>query len=218
MPKLSQSSAVASQREQAYTALRRLLILQQVELGQRLREPEWAQRLGVHRSALREAFARLAAEGLIERGPQTGYFVPRLTEQDLSEITKLRIALECLAIEEICAAEPSPDLDLLDRACDEFAQFLRGGYSLGVIEADRRFHEALVDAPGLRRLSDLYRRAPLPIIHGPTEDRQTWERECARTLAEHRELLASLQRREAVAAKGILRSHVGRRPVLPVCH
>ena len=99
-----------SQRDQAYDGLHRLLILQQLNPGQRLREPEWARRLGVHRSALREAFARLAAEGLIERGPQTGYFVPSLGEADLLEINKVRIALECLAIDEICTAEPSPSL------------------------------------------------------------------------------------------------------------
>src|SRR3954466_8072517 len=172
MPKRTQTTASESQREQAYAGLRRLLILQQVEPGQRLREPEWAQRLGVHRSALREAFARLEAEGLIERGPQTGYFVPRLNVADLLEITKLRIALECLAIDEICAATPPPKLTELNQACEEFAEFMRGGYSLGAIEADRRFHESLVNAPGLRRLSHLYRRAPLPMIHGEPEDRE----------------------------------------------
>src|SRR3954470_24302153 len=107
MPK---SSAPHSKREQAYRGLRRLLVLQQLQPGQRLREPEWAQRLGVHRSALREAFARLEAEGLIERGPQTGYFVPRLDAADLVEITKLRVALECLAIDEICAGSSPPVL------------------------------------------------------------------------------------------------------------
>src|SRR3954470_13685296 len=98
MPK---SSAPHSKREQAYRGLRRLLVLQQLQPGERIREPEWAQRLGVHRSALREAFARLEAEGLIERGARTGYFVPEMTAQDIQEITKLRLALECLAIEEI---------------------------------------------------------------------------------------------------------------------
>src|ERR671912_2070626 len=111
MPKVAQSST-ASQREQAYRSLRRILVLQQVEPGTRLREPEWAERLGVHRSALREAFARLEAEGLIERGSQTGYFVPQLTPADLLEITKLRLAFECVAIDEICE-HPAPRLDAL---------------------------------------------------------------------------------------------------------
>src|SRR3954471_19883752 len=101
MPRLSKDSS-RSQRERAYDTLRGVLILQQADAGQRLREPEWAARLKVHRSALREAFARLAAEGLVERGARTGYFVPRLGVEDVAEVTKIRLALECLAIDEVC--------------------------------------------------------------------------------------------------------------------
>ncbi|MBI4581015.1 MAG: GntR family transcriptional regulator, partial [Planctomycetes bacterium] len=50
--------ANSSQRDQAYSRLRRLLILQQTPEGKRLREAEWAEKLGVNRTALREAFAR----------------------------------------------------------------------------------------------------------------------------------------------------------------
>ena len=215
MPKVAAKSA--NQREQAYKALRRLLILQQIEPGQRLREPHWAQRLQVHRSALREAFARLEAEGLIRRGPRTGYFVPHLTEADLAEVTKLRLVLECVAVDEICS-KPRSGLAPLKLATDEFARFFEGGYSLGVLEADRRFHEALIDAAQMVRLSALYHRAPLPLIHGDTEDPRRWSEACVRTLGEHRQILAALDARNAEKAKRILRAHLAHRPVLPVCH
>jgi DNA-binding GntR family transcriptional regulator len=210
-------AAVASQREQAYQSLRRLLVLQQVEPGQRLREPEWAERMRVHRSALREAFARLEAEGLVERGSQTGYFVPKLTAEDVVEVTKLRLALESLAIEEVCAQD-KPALDPLKRAIDEFEQFTVGGYFLGVLEADRRFHESLVEAAGMRRLSALYHRAPLPLIHRDTEDRPVWNEACQRTLAEHRQILGFLTKRDADGAKRVLRQHLNKRPMLPIYH
>ena len=211
------ATSPSSQREQAYLGLRRLLILQQLSSGQRLREPEWADRLGVHRSALREAFARLEAEGWIERGPLTGYFVPQLTEQDLAEIMKLRIALECVAIDEICASAEPLALDEIERACDEFERLLRDGYALGVIEADRRFHEILIGMPRLRRLTDLYRRAPLPMIHHHTQEQSVWAQECGRTLAEHREIVDALRKRNADAAKRLLHRHLGNRPLLPIC-
>jgi DNA-binding GntR family transcriptional regulator len=216
MPKLAANN-LASQREHAYRSLRRLLVLQQIEPGQRLREPRWAQRLRVHRTALREAFARLEAEGMIERGAQTGYFVPELTVADYAEIAKLRLALECLAIEEVCAAT-SPDLAPMEGACEAFARLMEGGYSLGAIEADRRFHEALIDAARMRRLSGLYQRAPLPLIHGDTEDQDRWREACLRTLDEHRKVLAALAARDAAEAKRVLRAHLTHIPILPVCH
>ena len=217
MPKMADPKPSASQREQAYQSLRRLLVLQQVQPGQRLREPEWAERIRVHRSALREAFARLEAEGLVERGAQTGYFVPKLTADDVLEVTKLRLALESLAIDEVCA-QAKPALAPLKRAVDEFEQFASGGYFLGTLEADRRFHESLVEAAGMRRLSALYHRAPLPLIHADTEDRSVWREACDRTLAEHRQILASLAKRDAEGAKRILRQHLNQRPTLPLYH
>ena len=147
-------------------------------------------------TALREALAGLEAEGLIERGARTGYFVPQMTDADVAEVMKLRLAFECLAIDEICT-HAKVNLAPLTQATDEFERFHGGGYSLGVLEADRRFHEALVDAAQLRRLSALYHRAPLPLIHGKTEDQHAWSEACVRTLSEHRQILAALASRDA---------------------
>ena len=207
-----------SKREHAYRSLRRLLVLQQLQPGERIREPQWALHLKVHRSALREAFARLEAEGLIERGPKTGYFVPRLTPHDVQEITKLRLALECLAIDQICCAQKRVSLDALRDAVTELEGFLKRSYSLGVIEADRRFHESLIDLAGMRRLSLLYHRAPLPLIHSVTESQEKWRQETQRTLAEHKAILAALKARDAERAKRALRQHLNQRSILPMCH
>jgi DNA-binding GntR family transcriptional regulator len=216
MPKATSPNTV-SQRDQAYNGLRRLLILQQIEPGQRLREPEWARRLGVHRSALREALARLEADGLVERGASTGYFVPDLSPRDVTELTKLRLAFECLAIDEICSRPDTPPLKRVAQASEEFEQFLRGGYSLGATEAHRRFHEAIIDAAGMRRLSALYSRVPLPLIHRHTQDAQDWAQACRRTANEHGQILAALVRRDPAGAKRILRSHLMRWAILPIC-
>jgi len=215
MPKLS--SSANSKRDQAYRSLRRLLVLQQLRPGERIREPEWAKRLGVHRSALREAFARLEAEGLIVRGEQTGYFVPELTSQDVLEITQLRLTLECLAIECICGAKSRPSLEPMCRAANELERFLQGGYSLGVLEADRRFHEALIDLAGMRRLSTLYHRAPLPMLHQHTENQDAWREATERTLAEHRLIIAALEKGAAAQSKRILTKHLTQRSILPIC-
>ena len=170
---------------------------------------------GVERASL--PGERAEAEGMIERGAQTGYFVPELTVADYTEIAKLRLALECLAIEEVCSAT-SPDLAAMEGACEAFARLMEGGYSLGAIEADRRFHEALIDAAQMQRLSGLYQRAPLPLIHGDTEDPDRWREACRRTLDEHRKVLAALAARDAVAAKRVLRAHLTHVPFLPDCH
>jgi DNA-binding GntR family transcriptional regulator len=207
-----------SQRERAYAALRKLLILQQLPEGERLREPEWASRLGVNRAALREAFARLEAEGLIERGPVTGYRAPTITDQDRHEILMVRCLLECGAIDELCrdGAPRAETLEPLSRACDELADLISKGYLLGASEADRRFHEALIRAAGNRRLEMLYERAPLPMLHGRIIGRDAWATIVQLILQEHRKILESVGQGDAAKAKRLMRKHLDERPELPM--
>jgi DNA-binding GntR family transcriptional regulator len=199
-----------SQRDRAYSELRRLLLLQQVREGQRLREPEWAQRLGVNRVALREAFARLEAEGFLEKGPKTGYFVPSLSDQELLEILEVRAALECAAIEKVCAGgPPAPEaIAPVLQVCEELEQLIRIGYLLSVSEADRRFHESLVALSGNKRLMKLYGNAPLPMLHGRVSSGTKWEAESRATLAEHRSIVKAIQKGDAKRAQALLRQHL----------
>lgn len=199
-----------SQQRQAYERLRWLLILQQVPSGERLREADWAGRLGVHRTSLREAFARLEAEGLIETGPATGYFVPQLSEDDLREVNEIRMALEGLAIERICrlGLNTPRHLKELSQACARFEQCIDERYLLGSAEADRRFHEALVETAASRRLAMLYRRAPLPLIHQRMADPEAWFAGEHRTAREHEAILKALRKGNAAGARRILQAHL----------
>src|SRR5690349_16074586 len=153
-PQLPSTRLPESQRDKAYQLLRRLLILQQLREGERLREPDWSKQLGVNRMALREAFARLEAEGLIERGAKTGYFVPRLSDEDIHEILEIRIVLEATAIGRIVREKRNnrKQLEPLQQAINDLGNFIDEGYLLGASEADRRFHERLIELGGSKRL------------------------------------------------------------------
>lgn len=210
--------AASSQRDRAYRAMRRLLILQQLPEGERLREPEWASKLGVNRMALREAFARLEAEGLIQRGPKTGYLVPRLSDEDIQEVLEVRSVLECAAIERLVrVGRHTPEhLQPLRDACDQLEMLIQGDLLLGVSEADRRFHEELVSLAGNRRLVLIYNRAPLPMIHGPIVQEDHWPEISRQTLTEHRHILSLITRGDVPGAQAALRQHLSDRYLQPV--
>jgi len=209
----------ASQRDQAYHRLRRLLILQQTPEGKRLREAEWAEKLGVNRTALREAFARLEAEGLIEKGPITGYFVPELTRAEILEICEVRVLLEGGSIERICRLGLNTPRVLrpMRLACDQLERLVEEAYYLGVAEADRRYHEALIRAAGNKRLSMLYERAPLPIIPPEIVSGAEWNVVVRRTLEEHRAILDALLAGNKTEAQERLRTHLSERSLIPLC-
>ncbi len=199
-----------SQRDQAYDRIRRLLILQQVPEGERLREAEWAQRLGVNRTALREAFARLEAEGLIQKGVKTGYLLPILTDSGIQEILEVRNILEGGAIERIInlGLNTPRQLKTMRDSCDQLEQLVQEDYHLGVAEADRRYHEALINAARNQRLSSLYARAPLPIVHPILVTGRHWAETVRRTLEEHRSILDAILAGESDLARKRLRHHL----------
>ena len=72
-------------RELAYGELRRLLTNASLKPGTRFGEIEWADRLGVHRGAVREAMAVLFHEGLLSRQGRS-FVVPVLDDRDIQEI------------------------------------------------------------------------------------------------------------------------------------
>ncbi|UCF93043.1 MAG: GntR family transcriptional regulator [Desulfobacterales bacterium] len=74
------------------------IITGQLQPGQQLKEEEVAQRLGISRPPIREAFKTLEAEGLIVRKPRRGVYVPEMTAQDVREVYTLKATLYELAI------------------------------------------------------------------------------------------------------------------------
>lgn len=207
-----------SQRDQAYHRIRRLLILQQVADGERLREAQWASRLGVNRTALREAFARLEAEGLIEKGRKSGYVLPVLTDSAIQEIFEVRSVLEGGAIDRIIRLKlntPKHLQDVVD-SCSQLQKLVKEEYDLEVAEADRRYHEGLIEAACNKRLSSLYARAPLPIIHPILVTGKLWADTVQRTLDEHRGILDAVFAGHSERAQELLRAHLLDRHLAPI--
>lgn len=74
--------------------LRQAIVDLRLRPGEPLREAALAEQLGVSKTPLREAFARLEQEGLVETTSFKGAVVTRYSERDLREIYELRALLE----------------------------------------------------------------------------------------------------------------------------
>ena len=84
--------AAVSSADAVYELLRSLILDGKIQAGQRLREVEVAQRLGVSRTPLREAFTRLISNRLLER-TSSGVVVADV-KSALKGIRAVRVALE----------------------------------------------------------------------------------------------------------------------------
>ncbi|WP_427017120.1 GntR family transcriptional regulator [Pseudarthrobacter sp. P1] len=88
--------------DKAYAALRSDIIEWRLPPGTVLAEVELSERLGVSRTPIREALARLNAEGLAEPQKGRGVVVTDISMDHVRELFELRSALECRAAELAC--------------------------------------------------------------------------------------------------------------------
>jgi DNA-binding GntR family transcriptional regulator len=82
-------------KEHVYRALKEAILDLRLSPGRPLPESVLAKELGVSATPLREAFARLAADGLVIVEPDRGATVSTYTTKDVIEIYELRELLEC---------------------------------------------------------------------------------------------------------------------------
>ncbi len=126
--------------------------------GQRLKDSELAERLGVSRTPVREALLRLEREGFITAQKHLGFSVKHLRESEIREVYPLVSLLECHALKN--APLPSPEkiaaLRGIGRSIRE-----ESDDPLARIELDSSWHKALVEETGnqhlLRVLAELKR-------------------------------------------------------------
>ena len=134
--------------QHALEELRRAFVAGDLRPGQRVGQEEIAERLGVSLAPVREALAALEQEGQLTYKPRRGYFVTELRLEDLREIYELRALLEDRAVRR---AAPLLDEDALQRvelAAGEVVEAAAAGDVAAELAANRRFHFALLDAPG----------------------------------------------------------------------
>jgi DNA-binding GntR family transcriptional regulator len=113
------------------------------EPGARLVERQLARELGTSHVPIREALARLAEEGLIERLPRRGSRVAGLSLQQLEELSSLRILLEGFVVSRVQSRLDARSDAALQKMVNGMLTAARAGDVARVFDLDQRFHERL---------------------------------------------------------------------------
>lgn len=178
--------------------------------GQRLIEADITRQFNVSRGTVREAFRRLAADGLIEIVPNRGAVVRRLSQRDLTELFEIRCELEGLAAR--LSARNMADEQSRAVFEDATAMIWDDAPRLRVpnyLEENARFHEAVLSASGNRQLINVSRQFQLPVIMSQVSALLT-PQTLERSLVEHRGIARAIVAGDAEAAEYRMREHLGR--------
>ena len=148
---MSLSIERVSTAERVADALREHLLSGAIAPGTPLRDVDLSARAGVSRTTVREALAVLAREGLVTHSLHRGMEVARLASTDVRDIYAARRVIEKAAAESLIAA-PARNLEELERALRDMTEAAARRDRRRVVEADVKFHTAIVSALGVRRL------------------------------------------------------------------
>jgi DNA-binding GntR family transcriptional regulator len=194
--------------QRVHACLREAILTLSLRPGDILRKPEICETLGVSRSPVSEAVARLAVEHLVRIVPQAGTYVARFSLEEIREGAFLREALELAAVERVAEQVTEEQLVLLRRNLRLQEALVADGDIAGFYQMDSAMHELILSFTGYRRVAAMADSAWVHVNRA----RQLLLPEPGRvgaTLGEHRAIIAAIEARDPLAARAAVRAHLG---------
>ncbi|MFD2183296.1 GntR family transcriptional regulator [Rhodoplanes azumiensis] len=175
--------------------------------GDRLEENDIAQRYGVSRTPVREAFRLLGADGLVEQKSRQGVVVRKISIATLLEMFQVMAELEGLCAR-LAARRIAParlrDLEAIH------ARLTAAGHESDVerfYAVNQEFHELIYDAARNGFLAEQVRQLRNRVA--PFRRRVTYKpHRFDKTLVEHEAVLAAIRAHDADRADVLMRDHV----------
>lgn len=137
-------------RDQAYTVIRDAIVAGEIEPGAVVRDADLAERLGLSRAPVREAFSRLVDEGLLESKPQSYTRVTRVVAADVRDAAAVVGAMHELVTRVAVPLLMAADVEIMRAANERFAAAVAAGEVGLALRADDELHDVLVRVSGNR--------------------------------------------------------------------
>lgn len=198
-------SQPATAEEEAYRFLLTAIRLGQLKAGDRVVPEEVAVRLGMSRMPVRDAFRRLATQGLLTIRPNRGALVSGMTYEEAVEVFEMRAVLEGLAarvamdlIGPAQLGDLERRLDAMDRCAHDISDW---------VTAHRDFHLLLCGFSARPRLV-----AQIAALHVAIEPHmRLWLQSADKPQAsreDHELIIEALRRRRPELVEAVVRDHV----------
>ena len=185
----------------------RMILSGELDTGARVKEFAIADRLGVGRSSVREAFRALEEAGLVRLEKNRGVFVREIGDDEAEEMYAVRAGLDELAGRLLAPRITNAQVDELTRLVDELEAQLAPESFATYFPLNLRFHDRIVEMTENRKLLVMYRR----LINEMHLLRRRGLLRGGGLLVsndEHRAIVAALASRDPAAAAAAMRDHV----------
>lgn len=173
--------------------------------GQYIRLEQLAAELGISVTPVREALFELKAEGLLDQQPRRGFVVVPVTERDIADVSNVQAHIGGELAARAALNVTDEQLRDLSAIHEQLVDAYAGDDNERAVRLNHEFHRAInvaADSPKLAQLmSQITRYAPesvFPTIEG-------WP---AKSVADHKRILAALKARDSGQARDAMSEHL----------
>ena len=191
-------------REKILETIRDAILKGSLKPGERVSEPELAERFGISRTPIREAFRQLESEGYLEVMPRKGAVVASLSERDVVEFYSIKSILEGHAARIAAERMSERDLERLEAINAKLEQIATGGDIKTFFRVHNEFHELFIKASGNDKLTELinqlvlkFNRLRLASLAQPGR--------MAISVQEHRKIIEAFRNHDGDKAENLVR-------------
>jgi DNA-binding GntR family transcriptional regulator len=142
-------------REKILEMIRESILKGTLKPGEKVAEPELAERFGISRTPIREAFRQLESEGYLTVIPRKGAVVTSLSERDVDEFYAIKSILEGYAARLAAKRLTDKDIERLETINTKLAELAADGDVKNFFRVHNEFHDLFIRAADNEKLQEL---------------------------------------------------------------
>ena len=135
----------ASLTEKAYLALREMIVTLSLKPGAIVSESDTAQKLGIGRMPVRDAFRQLESEGLVTILPRKGVLISSINTEEIFLQLEVRTVLEELIVKRACKYASDEERKRLLELAEGYETATETANRTLAIQVDEEFHALLCE-------------------------------------------------------------------------
>jgi DNA-binding GntR family transcriptional regulator len=176
--------------------------------GERIKEEELSEQLGISRTPIREALVVLEQQGLVVQKPHRGAFVATFEPEEIVDLLRVEAVLEGLAASLAAQHRTEQQLSGLEDLTVSTLTKLKKRYDPEVFyNYDRNFHYKLVECSGSATITKIV-EVQFAQIYLCRYYTITAPNRFQHSMAEHQEIVDRLRRSDAAGAEKAARNHL----------
>jgi DNA-binding GntR family transcriptional regulator len=193
-------------REKILENIRDAIISGALTAGSKVSEPDLAERYGISRTPIREAFRQLESEGYLTVIPRRGAVVSKFSQKDVEEFYAIKSILEGYAARLACEKLTSKELDKLESINERLAELASHNDIKVFFKVHNDFHHLFIKAADNEKLRELitnlvtrFQRLRLMSLSLPGRMNIS--------IQEHKKIIEAFRRKDVEAAELLVRKN-----------